>query len=101
LDKTDDGMEAFGATAAGTGGGVLVGAGIGTLILPGVGTAIGAISMGLIGGFGAFLNRDEIANQAARAVVQTELAEKKIHQAAAFSTGLQAWGGVAMNALSP
>lgn len=85
---------------AGAAGAAAVGAGIGSIV-PGIGTALGAGIGFVTGGIGAWLNQDELINQAARAKVQQDMASEQFGDKAGFTAGLQGWGGLAMKAISP
>jgi hypothetical protein len=93
----DAGM--WGAIGAGAAGGATLGA-AGFLATPIVG-AITTVGGAIVGGIGGFLNQDQIIDQAARASVQTSMADEQFGAPAAGATALKDWGGVAMSALSP
>lgn len=104
----DNGTATGVTVAAGTAGGAITGAGIGSLlgsVVPIFGTAAGAAigaGIGAIGGgLGAWLNQDELINQAARAKVQQEQATEQFGKTAGFFAGLSGWGGLGMKAISP
>ena len=84
----------------GAAGGALVGAGIGS-ILPGAGTAIGAGIGAVAGALGAWLNRDELIEQAARTSVQFELANEQTNGVASAGYLLAGVSGLGAKALSP
>ena len=88
--------------AGGAGGGALAGAGVGSLILPGVGTAVGAIGGALFGGVSAWLNQDEIMDQAARIKVQVDrAADEGAGALTQAGTVLKGTGELGMKFLTP
>ena len=87
-------------TVGGAAGGAAVGAGIGTLIFPGAGTLIGAGIGAAVGGFGAYLNRDEFKEMAARGEVQARMADETT-PGAGGAVRLQTWSGIAGQAMNP
>lgn len=107
---TDAGSGATVATiAAGAAGGAATFGGLGAVLAPFTGgasipifAAVGAAS----GGFGAWLNRDELIGQAARAKVQTDMLEDQFGdgfrgRTAQLANQVGAWGGLGMKAISP
>ena len=99
-DDWDDGATATAATTAGAAGGAAIGAGIGAFF-GGVGALPGAAIGAGIGGFTAWLNRDSLEDQAARASIQTGKAFEEFGLGGGLSTGLRQWGGAALSAASP
>lgn len=91
--------EAVGIGGAALAGGA-TGAGIGALAGP-VGAGIGAVVGAAAGGLGAWMNQDELTEQAARAAEQTEMAQRDFGTPAAIATGVAAWSGLAMKASMP
>ena len=91
-DDWDDTAEGFAAFGAGAVGGAAMGTAFG---LP------GAVVGGVVGGFSALLNKDALVDQAARASVQTRMADEEFGTLGAISTGLRQWGGAAMSAITP
>jgi hypothetical protein len=97
------------AAAGGLGGAVLgaaAGAGIGALFggiaaIPGavIGGVLGGLGLGTAGAATAWMNQDQIIDQAARASVQTGMAERDYGNG--LATGLRQWGGVAGSAIAP
>ncbi|UVG34233.1 hypothetical protein SEA_HANNABELLA_27 [Microbacterium phage Hannabella] len=89
-----------GGAATGFGAGAAVGS-----VLPGVGTAIvglgGAIIGSIVGGVSSWLNRDEIIEGAARASVQTEMANEQGNGFAGASQAAYQWSALAGRQLSP
>ena len=92
---------------AGAAGGAItgagIGAGIGLLLGPGgaaVGAAAGAAVGATVGGVGAWLNRDELEEMAARGEVQARMAERE-GTGAGIATRIQAWGGYAGQVMNP
>jgi hypothetical protein len=84
------GALAYGAAAAAAGS-----------VAPGVGTlAAGAAGLA-VGGVGAFLNKDSLTEQAARAYEITSLSKEQFGLSAGISTGVQQWSGFGMNMISP
>lgn len=90
--------------AAGIGGAALAsgaaGAGIGALAGP-VGAAVGGLVGAVAGGLGAWMNQDELTEQAARVQEQTKMAERDFGTPAAIATGVAGWSGLAMKASTP
>lgn len=113
--RTQDRAEDFqkgGVDEAIVGGGVVGGAATGAAVgatlgsvIPGAGTltggALGGAIGGVVGGFGAFLNKDELTQQAARAYEITKLAHETEGTGAALATGLQQWAGFSTHLTSP
>ena len=64
------------------------------------GAAIGAGIGAAVGGIGAYLNRDELEEQAARGEVQSRLADRQ-GAGSGFFTRTAAWSGFAAQALNP
>jgi hypothetical protein len=102
------GWQEAGIVGGGAAGGAAVGAGAGAAlgsVVPVAGTAAGAlvggIAGGVAGGVGAFLNRDSLTEQAARAYEITHLSNTEFGTAAAVATGLQQWGGFAGRSITP
>ena len=90
--------------AVGIGGAALAagatGAGVGALAGP-VGAAIGGVVGAVAGGLGAWMNQDELTEQAARVQEQTELAQRDFGTPAAIATGVAGWSGLALKASTP
>jgi len=95
-----EGKSEAGLVLAGGAGGTAVGAGIGSIV-PGVGTLVGSGVGFLFGAGSAYLNRDQLSEQMARAQEITSLAGKKYGEMEAFSVGLKEWSGVGMKLISP
>lgn len=82
------------AVAGAAGGGVIAG---GAVAATGIGAIPGAIIAGgsaVVGGVAAWLNRDAIDEQAARAFEITSLSKRENGTGAAVATGIQQWSGV-------
>ena len=100
------GDEALGIVGGGLGG-AATGAGTGAALTAwlGPGAAAGAVGGGLIGGaigaVGGYLNRDELAEQAARAKEIIEVSFEENNDIAAVGTSLQQGAGLAMSLSSP
>lgn len=90
----------LGAVLAGAAGGGALGFGLGTVV-PGIGNVVGTIGGAIIGGVSAWLNRDEIIEQAARAKVLQDMAGEQFGDTAGFTQGLQSWSEVAGKAINP
>ena len=86
--------------AGGVIGGLVAGAGAGA-VFGGWGALPGAVIGAVTGGVGAFMNRDEIQDQAARVKVQSEMAAREGGDPARLSTTLKGWAGLAGNAMNP
>ena len=97
-DEWGDTMDVA-SPVAGALGGAAVGAGIGMFFSP-VGAAVGAGIGAAVGGIGAYLNRDELEEQAARGEVQSRLADQQ-GAGSGFFTRTAAWSGFAAQALNP
>ena len=97
-DEWGDTMDVA-SPVAGALGGAAVGAGIGMFFSP-VGAAVGAGIGAAVGGIGAYLNRDELEEQAARGEVQSRLADQQ-GAGSGFFTRIAAWSGFAAQARSP
>lgn len=96
------GQNATLATATGLGAGIGAGIGsvvpvAGTAVGTGIGAGIGAAAFGI----GAWLNRDQITEQQARALEVTSQAKQKYGAAAGFTTGLTEFSGVGLRLISP
>lgn len=95
------------AGGGGAVGGAITGAGTGALLTAwaGPGAAVGAVAGGLIGGVagavGGLLNKDEIAQQAARAHEITELAFEENGRAAGFATAAKEYAQLSTKLTSP
>ncbi len=103
VEGEDVGAFTAGTIAAGTAGGALTGAGLGSFLGP-VGTVVGGLAGAAIGGVGAWLNQDQLEDQAARGEAQARLLEQQHTpgtDAAAGAQRLQNWAGMAANALNP
>lgn len=94
-----------GSAAGGAVTGGAAGAAIGSMVVPVGGTVVGGAiggAVGLLTGLvGGWLNRDSLAEQAARAKVMTRLAEEQNNQASRVGTFLQQWGGLAQQMTMP
>lgn len=86
--------------AGGAIGGLAAGAATGAMF-GGWGALPGAVIGTVVGGVGAFMNRDEIQDQAARVKVQSDMAAREGGDPARLSTTLKGWAGLAGNALNP
>lgn len=89
-------------TAAGVAGGLVTFGG--AAALTGVGAVPGAIiagAGGVLGGVSAYLNRDQLSEQVARAQEITALAGQKYGEMEAFSAGVKEWSGVGMRLIAP
>lgn len=98
-----EGGSQAGIVAGGAGGGAVVGAGIGSIV-PVVGTAAGAAAGAVVGGVSAWLNRDQLSEQTARAIEITSRANARyegMDQLAAIGIGAKEFGGVGMRFISP
>ena len=104
-DRADDILDnpaaQVGIVGAGALGAGALGAGIGTAILPGAGTLVGGGIGTAIGGISAFLNRDTLSEQAARAYEIQKIAFEDHGFAAGVSAGFEQWGGFASRMISP
>ena len=98
-DEAGDG-DNVGVIVAGAAASAAVGAGVGSIFGP-AGTLLGGAGGAIVGGFTSWLNQDQLTDQAARAAVQTDMAQEQFGEAGAASTFLKNWGGVAVSALSP
>ena len=101
-------MDDIAVVASGAAGGAATFAGLGAAVgsvVPGVGTAIvggaGAVIGTIVGGVSAWLNRDELIEGAARATVQSEMANEQGGGFNAAATGLYQWSSLATKQLSP
>ena len=103
-ERSDEFQEGVGVdeaiAGAGVAGGALIGGGVGSVV-PVVGTAVGAVAGGLLGGAAAWLNRDELADQAARAYEITALSSREDGRVAGILTGVQEWSGFGGRLISP
>lgn len=91
-----------GVTLAGVAGGLTVAGG--AAAATGVGAVPGAIIAGVggaLGGLAAWLNRDELQEQAARAYEITALANQENGFGAGFATGVKEWAGFGGKFIAP
>lgn len=91
-------------TLAGTVGGAALTAGAAATVA-GSWTGPGALLAGLggavVGGGAAFLNKDQLTEQTARALEVSSLANKKFGEMQGFTTGLTELSGVALRSINP
>ena len=104
----EDGHVDDAITAGGVLGGAAVGAGAGAAAgaaFFGVGALPGAIGGAILGalggGAGAEMNKDALAEQAARAYEITSMSKRENGSAAAYATGVSQWSGFAGSLISP
>ena len=93
------GSAALGTAAVGAGAGAALTAWAGPGAL--VGGVVGGIAGGLAGGVSAWLNRDTLTQQAARAYEVTSLSTAQNGLDAGVATGISQWSGFAQSLVSP
>lgn len=94
-----DADEVVGIGGAALAGGA-TGATLGVVAGP-LGAAIGGIVGAAAGGLGAWMNQDELTEQAARVHEQTEMAQRDFGTPAAIATGVAGWAGLTMKTSTP
>lgn len=67
----------------------------------GPGALVAGIGGALVGGLGAWMNKDELTEKAARAYEITKLASEEEGRAAGITTGLQEWAGFSTSLTTP
>lgn len=98
-ESFEGGAGQLGTTAAAMGVGAAWGAGIGSLV-PVLGTAAGAITGALLGGLGAYINRDEQFRMYAQALEQMDMAIEDGHTAVGYADAAAGFGGAAMQQMN-
>lgn len=115
VEERSTSIEEGGSEAAIVGGAIAGGAGLGAglgaaaglaggplaPVTSSAGALIGGAIGGVAGGVGAILNRDALADQAARAYEITALSSRENGAGAGFATGVQQWSGFGGKLISP